>query len=388
MKYHIPDKKDSTIVTQAVCAVLFCMFSFAWLFWFQADVIAVAQHVLSHGVTHYNRTVGALVLTGALLVLEMVVKVFTRLYGRSHALTFFPSMLVLAVISSVSTDIDRHFSFGAWPWVVPLLLIGWGGVAWFAGQLLPLDSDKDYSGLFSRRVWVNVLLMAAMMLAVAAVGNTNAVFHYRAHAEVALKHGDMGEALRVGENSLETDQHLTMLRAFALSRTGQLGEKLFCYPIAGQGKDLLPVGQSNSRLLLLSADTIWRHLGARPAPTMDMWRFLKAVERDTLATSSVADYVLCAHLVDRDLDAFVQALPKYYRVDENAADALPRHYREALTLYTHLRAHPLIVYHHAVMEEDWDNLQELERQYSNPAELKGVVANRYAGSYWYYYYFR
>ena len=35
------------------------------------------------------------------------------------------------------------------------------------------------------------------------------------------------------------------------------------------------------------------------------------LERDTLATAAVADYKLCGMLIDRRIDQFVAALPKY-----------------------------------------------------------------------------
>ena len=44
-----------------------------------------------------------------------------------------------------------------------------------------------------------------------------------------------------------------------------------------------------------------------------------------------------------------------------------------------------VVYHNAVMDEDWKILQELEAQYSDPSERKGRVEEQYRGTYWYYY---
>ena len=56
-----------------------------------------------------------------------------------------------------------------------------------------------------------------------------------------------------------------------------------------------------------------------------------------------------------------------------------------MTLYTHLRSNPTVIYHNAVMDEDWDNLQELEALYADPSERKGRVEEQYRGTYWYYY---
>jgi hypothetical protein len=54
-------------------------------------------------------------------------------------------------------------------------------------------------------------------------------------------------------------------------------------------------------------------------------------------------------------------------------------------LYRHLRSNPVVVYHHAVTDEDWRNLQELESQYADPMERKGRVEDQYGNTYWYYY---
>jgi hypothetical protein len=224
--------------------------------------------------------------------------------------------------------------------------------------------------------------MVLMMLLVAFLSNTNAVFHYSAHAEVALMEGDDKEALRVGSKSLETDRRLTMLRVYALSRQGLLAEKLFSYPIVGTSDDMLPMQLSPQ---MMPADSIWCHLGARPSQPCSAQRYYEALERDSLATPAVADYRLSGCLVDRRLDEFVALLPRYYQVADSLP--LPRHYQEALVLYRHLRTNPALVYHHPVVDEDWDNLKQLEAQYPLPTERHFRVFDRYRGSYWYYYFY-
>lgn len=380
--HHSQSAWSEAGTTIMVCVLLFLSFCFCWLYWFQADVLAVAQHVLSGGVTTYNPLVGAIIITIALQVLQLLVQTICRLRRRTHALTYLPSMLALAVVSDINANIDRHFSWGAWPWVVPIVLLAWGGVVWLARQVMPFGNGKEPTGLFSQRVWINTLIMVTMMLGVALVGNTNAVFHYQAHAEYALSHGDTDEALRTGDRSLETNADLTMLRVYALSKEGQLAERLFRYPLAGTSADMLPLSDSHARLMLLSPDSLWRHLGAKPSAAVTTARYFQVLQRDSLATPAVADYVLCGRLIDRDIDGFARLLPQYYAVN----DSLPRHYREALTLYTHLRAHPVVVYQNAVADEDWADLQKLERTYTNPRQRRAKMAERYGGSYWYYYY--
>ena len=375
---------NGTITHKVMCAVCFLLFSFLWLYEFQADVLAVAQHVLSDGVTQYHRLVGAIVITSVLYALQICVATVTKMSCWSYAMTYFPSMLLLTVISDVSSDIDLHLSFGAWLWIFPLLLIIWGGFVWISHQLLSFGIDRGNGGnVFSKSLWINLSLMAGMMLGVGLFGNTNAVFHFSAHAEIAIMNGDYDEALRVGDKSLETNERLTMLRVFALSKKGKLADDLFDYPIEGTSETLLPMQVMPQ---ILPADSIWKHLGARPSKTIPVEHYYEIMERDTLGSPALADYRLCGYLIDRNLNAFVKMLPHYYEVADSMS--LPRHYKEALVLYQHQTAHPAIVYHDAVLTEDWDNLQQLKVQYPTEPERQYRIFDSYQKSYWYYYYYK
>ena len=134
-------------------------------------------------------------------------------------------------------------------------------------------------------------------------------------------------------------------------------------------------------------DSLYRFLGAKPSGKMTTSRYLELMQqRDSVVNLKVADYQLCGLLIDKKLDAFAKALVTYYsKEDTLLIDNLPKHYREAMTLYSRLRSKPIVVYHNAVMDEDWKNLQELEAQYSDPSERKGRVEEQYRGTYWYYY---
>lgn len=380
MNYNHIGKNDSTVVLRILCAVVFVAFCFLWLYCFQADMLAVAQHVLSHGQTHYHRLWGSVLITFLLLLLQLGVYAVVRLRKRWHALTYLPSLLALAMLTGVNDDLHSHLSFGFWVWLAPLLLVLWAGGVRLARFFEPYE-PQERPGLFTRRVWTNMLALALMMLFVALTTNTNAVFHYRSHVETALAEGDYDEALRVGNRSHETDVSLTMLRAYALSRQGQLGELLFHYPVAGStSDDLLPLN-GRGHALLVPEDSIYRHLGARPVGSMTTRRYLDLLQQRGKATTAVGDYLLCGLLIDRNLDDFARNVERFYTLDES----LPRHYREALVLYAHLRSHPVVVYHDAVTDTDYADLQELERKYPDDTERKGKVMEKYAGSYWYYF---
>ena len=362
-------------------AVVFLCFSFLWLYCLQADMLTVAQHVLSGGHTNYHPLLGSVLITVVLLLLQQGVNAILKL-RKAQALTYFPSLLLLAILTSVGQNIDRHFTFGAWWWVTPLLVLVWIGAVWVARQLEPYRRYPVREGLFSPSVWKNLLLMSVMMMCVAAASNTNAVFHYRLHAEKALTDGDYDEAVKVGNRSLETDSCLTMVRMYALSRQGQLGERLFSYPVVMSSDAMLPTGGS-VRLLLYPTDSLYRHLGARPRRPMKAMEYLNAILRSGQAKSAAADYLLCGYLIDKNLDGFAREITRFYKVN----DSLPRHYREALVLYTHQRSNPVLVYHDAVLDVDYRDLQQLEATCREASERKGRVLESYADSYWYYYFY-
>ena len=386
MNYNHPNRNNSTVSIRLMCAIVFLFFSFSYLYYFQADILAVAQHVLSKGMTHYNPLVGALLITLALQLLQLLVYALLRLRKRSHALTYLPSMLVLAVLTDVNTDIDQHLSLGAWWWLFPLIIILWLPIALFARALRDVEPESEPVGLFSRAMWINMLVMCVLIIIVVSVGNTNAVFHYRMRAESALLRGDYQHALKMGERSLETDADLQMIRMYALSRTGEMAEHLFEYPVAGNSSTMLPV-EGQSHFSMYPTDSLYKFLGARPKGEMTTARYLELMQRrDTVDDKHIADYQLCGLLLDKRIDDFVLALRQHYAEGDTLnIDRLPRHYREAMTLYTHLRSKPVVVYHNSVMDEDWKNLQELEAQYPDPTERKGKVEEHYRGTYWYYF---
>lgn len=379
MNYNHPYKNDSTTVVITMCAIVFVSFTFLWLYFFQADMMAALQHALSEGQTHYNRIIGALVITTVLCLFQSGIYRVTKLSRYTHALTYFPSVLLLAILSSVRLEMDNTLGMSYWLWLAPLLTVIWLLTVLAARTIQPYETQGG-RGVFSKCVWVNVLLLCMSFLFIAIMGNTNAAFHYRMHAETALLEGNNDEALRVGEQSLETDANLTMVRMYALSRKGMLGERLFHYPVEMTCEDMLPTA-GTVQFLLYPVDSLYRHLGAIPRHLMKPMDYLKSILHSGQAKSAAKDYLLCGYLIDRDLDGFVRTLTRYYPVN----DSLPRHYREALVLYNHQRSNPVIVYHDPVLDVDFMDMRELESSCGLDSERHNKALENYANSYWYYY---
>lgn len=367
---------------RVVCAIVFVLFSWCWIYYFQHDLLAMAQHVLSGGLTHYNRIVGAIVITVTLLLLQHLLYRLARLGKSFYALTFFPSMLILGMITNIVPESNGGINFQFSAWVGIILLLVWGGVTYMATKLQELDEDSN-SSIFSRSMWVNMLTMSIMIMITSGIGNTNAVFHYRVKAENCLLHGDLDGALDAGKESLECDENLVMLRMLALAHKNALGDKLFEYKVCGTSKTILPTGD-NTNLLLYPVDSIYKFFKAVPAYKMTPMHYLDLVRRrDSVPQKPVIDYLLSGYLIDKEIDTFARELGKYYSLNDN----LPKHYREAMVLYTHLRSKPVAVYHNNVMDEDYSNFRELRSKYPRKMQQKGKMEEQYFGTYWYYYWY-
>ena len=154
------DKRNNSTILWT-CAIVFVVFSFLWLYRFQADILAAFQHVMSDGKTQYSPLLGAILITGLLQVLQLLVYSVFRLINRGHALTYFPSMLCLALISTINTDIASSYRWGFWWLLVPFVLAIWLGGCLVVRYIQNVEPDKGTKIFFSRPMWINMLVMGA-----------------------------------------------------------------------------------------------------------------------------------------------------------------------------------------------------------------------------------
>ena len=444
------NKRSSTAKMQIACAIIFITFTYVYLAFYQADVLAVAQHVFSGGLTNYSYTLAPLLITLVLYLLQVGVYAVTRVKRRFHGLTYFPSFLILTMITDIPVDIDRYHSLGAWWIILPLCLILWGGLIWIVRQLEPIETEPHSNGWFSRYMWVNLLQMLVMILLVNFVASNDRLFHERMRMEHLMKEKqyekalEVGEkslktdssltmlriarqlepietephsngwfsrymwvnllqmlvmillvnfvasndrlfhermrmehlmkekqyekALEVGEKSLKTDSSLTMLRIACLNETGELGSRLFTYPLVGGSKAMMPDSVTVKAMM-------WKAPKWMQKPSAWM-------VKHHLKYRLPVDYQLCALLLDKQLDKFVAEVQKHYKV---TSGKLPVHYKEALVLYTHRRSNPSIVYHDNVMDTDFEDFQQMDHKYANETEKQNALRDTYGNTYWYYY---
>lgn len=372
--------KNGTSIVKIVCAILFLTFTFCYLYFYQADLLAATQHILSGGKTTYNATIGATLITIVLLLIQIGVHAITELERKSFALTYFPSLLLLTVLTGGHIRHDGDYTFGAWVWLAPVLLIIYIGVVYACRQYQTLEYHAGKPGFLARMMWINLATMAIMFLFTGILGNSDDVLHYRMKAEKCLLRHNYDEAAAVGRKSLVTDSSLTMLRAYALAKQNILGERLFEYPLTGGSRSLLPDGKT-VRLVMFPEYKIYRDLGVCLKQKLPPQDYLQFIDRHKIATRMGGDYLLTAYLLDKDLDKFAHAIGKYYKLD----DDMPKHFREALTLYTHQHSSPFVEYHNTVMDTDFHDYQQLYHSESNAAIRMAKLRDTYGNTYWYYY---
>lgn len=94
------------------------------------------------------------------------------------------------------------------------------------------------------------------------------------------------------------------------------------------------------------------------------------------------DYMLTKFLLDKDIDGFAKRIRKCYQLD---SAYVPKHFREALVLYTHMRGNPSVVYHDNVMDADFQDYQALAKSFADSVMRANALRDTYGNTYWYYY---
>lgn len=422
--------KSSTVAIMTTCAIAFIIFVFCYLYFLQADLLALSQFAWSDGQTHYNRLVGAVLLTVVFFLVHLAVSSITDFPKRVRSLTYFPSLVLLGALTSGHLEPDGRVTVGWETLLTVILLLAFVVVARQLNKYRPYETPLESVTLFSQASWMNMGIMVAMFCLCCAMGNTDRELHNRLKMERYVSHRQYSKALFVADKDWETDSVMTMMRAYSLSKKGQLGEELFTYPLCGGSRALLPAESRANRLAFSPDSVLWQHLGAAPGfKIAEVKDFFKLLQKRKMAKSSVDDYLLTAYLLDGDLYAFAKEIGSYYDMrtdeerkvahetlekkrkalarkigEEEAKDSirevlltpsgyarkpmseLPKHYREALVLYTHIHAQRVLTYHDNVLDADYEDFLSVCRaKYPSLSARNVAVRDAYFGTYWYYY---
>ena len=140
-----------------------------------------------------------------------------KLKKRGFGLTYFPSFLILTIISDLRPTADS-VSFGNWLWIAPLLLLVYTFVMLSVKRFEPYEPDLRSYGPFSQIIWINLLLFLGFFLFTGLLSNSDRYFHQRAKVEALIDKKDYAGALNVVRTMPHTDSVTSMLTVYAVAR--------------------------------------------------------------------------------------------------------------------------------------------------------------------------
>ena len=373
--------KDNNWYVRTVCAILFFVFSLLYLYHYQAGLIAYTQHVCSGGQTQYNRVIGTVLIMIILMLLQFGLGRLLRRLSLLYALSYVPSLILLVALTSIEVT-DGTWGFGGVKYILPLSLVAYVALMYMVMKVCDMTKYMYKYGV-STLLISNMSCMIAFFLLTLQFGNHDKSLHERLRMEQCILRGDYEGALDVSENTASLTPSATMLTAYALANRGMLAERICSYDVASGSSCLTPDGSATS-LPLYPESRFYRYIGFWPKQKMAASVYLDYLYRHHYKGRAFVDYLLVSLLLDKKLDKFASYIQKFYDVDKT----LPLHYREALTLYVHMRFAPGVVYHNNVMEADFQDFQKLEQQYADKTERSNMVRDVYGNTYWFYYFYK
>ena len=367
-------------VVATVCATLFAVFAFLFVAVYQAPLLEAFYNEVATGKLGYNPWLVGGVVSLLLTMLALWLNRFAGFRREWTAIAYLPSALLLAFI----TDIDRRIYTGggfSYSWIIIFVLglLVYTFMAFILSRIL-FEKIKDVTMVTNRVLWRNMMLMVLLISLVGTLSNGDGDFKRETRLMSHLADDDTLKALRVGKTSLEASHELTAMRAYLLANSGKLGEQIFEYPQYYASEGLLPHVKRTSSLV---PDSVYSLIGAVPASGETAATFLARMALADSATTVAKEYYLTSLLLDKRLLEFKEQVLSMYGID--ALDSLPKHYREALMLYTDIADVPEFQVNDSVMHKKLAKLRELENIYED-AFVRGNYVRRYFGrTYWWYF---
>lgn len=380
MRHSLLQKQKTARQAFALCVVYFVAFAFCYIYFLQRDILAQAQYKLSDGTTLYRPLLSAALCTLLGVALGVFVSRFLRrLPPRAKAMAWFPSFLLLGLLGSVHfPEFGNSPSLYCWVWVLLSLL------AYMA--FLPLCSllrcapGKRES--FSLCAWPNALLLTLFSVVCLAVSNTDIVLHRTLQSARYLQEENYEAALQTARWETHPSKQLSSMTAFALSKTEQMGESLFNYPQPYGSEGLLPLC-SDTVMFYDVPSAVGCHLGYKRGNSISATRFLETIVSMPCARPSARQYLLCAYLLDKELEKFCTLLS----AADSLSTSLPRHYREALLLHQELNPSTDIHFEDSVLNASFLQFKTYLKEDVAKDERELKCRERFGNTYWSYYYF-
>ena len=380
-KENINHRRTARIIAVA-CGSLFSACSVVYLSVFQKDVMQALHYSLAEGKTVYAPWISAIILTVVLLLLRLLINGIVGLKGPLKALSYFPCCLLLGVLTDVGHDVYHGGGIDdVWRWLLPLMLFLYVLIGWLVARVARMWVNPDLSdGVVVNCNLATLLLLIFMTVS---IGNTDVHFHHELQTEEALRNQDYELALKVGEKSMDPSRNFTALRAYAMSRQGTMGEKLFRYPQLYGAAGLL-ISTSNEKALRLNADSLYVYLGDRPKLGEPAMTFFQRICEEETGNHTTLDYYLSALLLEKKLETFVGKFQELYTV----LDSVPLYYRQAHFLYEKMHPSAKDTETDEVLEELWQKYTAKQQELSGMAGEGNWMRRDFGDTYWWYYQYK
>ena len=369
-------KQRTARILTAACGLLFSAFSIVYLYLFQKDLLEAMHYTLAQGKTEYSPLGTALVITLVLLLMRWGVNALLGLKGIVRELSYFPSFLVLGVITDVDYSIYQEGFSDKWMWLLPLLLI-----VYFVGMFMLrrlFRSLLDVASDGGRIVTCNLTIFLLLCFMTTGIGNTNIHFHHGLAVESALRRASYSEARQVGYLVMDPSRSLTALRAYAMSKEGTLGEHLFEYPQYYGAEGLLI---DADEVLRVTPDSLYTYLGDRPHEGESAMRFFQRICNEETGNHTTLEYYLSALLLEKQLGKFYESFHTLYTPGDN----LPHYYKEALFLYEKLHPDVEPTLQDETLEQDWSRYQASKEELAGSIGEGNFMRRIHGNTYWWYY---
>lgn len=321
--------RQTVQVISIICAVVFFLFSFVFLYLVHPCYLSQLQYSSSGGTTMYHPTLGALLITVVLTLLGVVTQHFLRFPIRFLALSWFPSSYVLTLLTHFNLSGFTSYPHTiAWGWLVsaPLLYIIFARLSY---TVLEVNGEK--AGIH-RYLYSNLVLLSLFFVYAGSMSNTYPQLRKELQIVHAAGEGKFEDVL----TQIPVDEAPTPMMsaycAYSLCRKGCMGDSLFHYPMLYQSESIAPYKADSCRIYDL-APMLYREFGAKPSNNYNgtFVHFLElAVQQVDSVTAPLQQYLLCAYLLERNLEKFMPLVQQVYDIKQ---DTLPRHYGEAVVLY-------------------------------------------------------
>lgn len=364
----------------AFCAVCFAIFSFTYVAIYKSPLIEMVYNSIATGKLQYNGYVLSGVVTAILVGLALWLNRFAKYQREWTAMAFLPSALILAFFTDIErTSFADNGSYGSWVWIFTGGIFLYLFLAFLFGRML-FEKIKNPTVVANRIVWRNLVLLTLTFLTVGILSGDDKNFMREAIQYKHYSNGDVGAALAVGDHSPLASQGLTAQRAFFLSLKGELGDRLFEYPQYYGAEGLLP---TVTRTTPVPPDVVYSHIGLQRNVSERATDFLaRAVAGDSVAMAA-QEYYLASLLLERRLVDFADKIYEFYNVGDS--DKLPKHYKEALLLYSYIVPEYSIEFNDATLRASFEKMLA-DAGGASWASMHSVrLQQKYGATYWWYF---